>query len=64
MGDVLSDFPIELLGSHQPTLRAVMVEKKSERVLGFRIDETFEDPAATAAGAGTWWIPAARDLTD
>lgn len=43
-GGVLSNFPIELYVSDEPTVTAVMGERKSERVLGLMLDNTLEVP--------------------
>lgn len=48
-GGMLSNFPIELLVSNQPNVTAVMGDRKSERVLGFLIDETIGVPGAPLA---------------
>lgn len=67
-GGVLSNFPIELYVSDEPTVTAVMGERKSERVLGMMLDNTMdvppiEDPAeelsfglgaADGQGAFSW----------
>ena len=43
-GGVLSNFPIELYVSDEPTVTAVMGDRKSERVLGLGLDNTVEVP--------------------
>ncbi len=53
-GGLLSNFPIELFVSDAPQVTALMGEKRSQRVLGFLIDETRKvagiDVASTASG--------------
>jgi predicted acylesterase/phospholipase RssA len=48
-GGLLSNFPIELFVSRDPTVTAVMGPKVSQHVLGLMIDESLPVPGAPAA---------------